>query len=151
MLNQLLDRLHKVRPAGKDKWTACCPVHNDRTPSMSIRDAGDAILMHCHACQADGLDVVKALGLPFKILFKGAELGGDRVPNSIMDKAETALCFIDLYEQEQKRGSQLTLKEKREHRRALQLRKTYDDNKGRNTRSPLDNVQIERGIPQAFR
>lgn len=31
-------------------WTARCPAHDDRTPSLSIRDAKDGkILVHCHA------------------------------------------------------------------------------------------------------
>jgi putative DNA primase/helicase len=30
-------------------WTACCPAHDDRTPSLSIRDAGNKVLVHCHA------------------------------------------------------------------------------------------------------
>ena len=31
-------------------WTACCPGHNDRTPSLSISEAEDGrILVHCHA------------------------------------------------------------------------------------------------------
>lgn len=42
-------------------WTAHCPAHDDRTPSLSIRLAEDGkILVHCHAgCQQ--LDVVAAL------------------------------------------------------------------------------------------
>jgi len=30
-------------------WQACCPAHEDRTPSLSISDAGDKVLVHCHA------------------------------------------------------------------------------------------------------
>ena len=31
-------------------WTARCPAHDDRTPSLSIRDAdGGKVLVHCHA------------------------------------------------------------------------------------------------------
>jgi putative DNA primase/helicase len=30
-------------------WVARCPAHDDRTPSLSIRDAGDKVLVHCHA------------------------------------------------------------------------------------------------------
>jgi len=31
-------------------WTARCPAHNDRTPSLSIRDAGEnKVLVRCHA------------------------------------------------------------------------------------------------------
>ena len=31
-------------------WTMRCPAHDDQTPSLSIRDAGDGkVLVHCHA------------------------------------------------------------------------------------------------------
>ena len=31
-------------------WMARCPAHDDRTPSLSIRDADDGkVLVHCHA------------------------------------------------------------------------------------------------------
>src|SRR4029077_3161548 len=31
-------------------WTARCPAHDDRTPSLSIRDADDGkVLIRCHA------------------------------------------------------------------------------------------------------
>lgn len=30
-------------------WTAQCPAHDDRTPSLSIRDADGTVLVHCHA------------------------------------------------------------------------------------------------------
>jgi hypothetical protein len=37
------------RKAGSE-WTAKCPAHDDRTPSLSIRNAADGtLLVHCHA------------------------------------------------------------------------------------------------------
>jgi putative DNA primase/helicase len=37
------------RKAGSG-WTARCPTHDDRTPSLSIRDAKDnKVLVRCHA------------------------------------------------------------------------------------------------------
>ncbi len=38
----------KARPHG-DSWQACCPAHEDRTPSLSITPKGERILLHCHA------------------------------------------------------------------------------------------------------
>lgn len=34
----LLDRLDKVKKTGKGAWSACCPSHTDRGPSLSIRE-----------------------------------------------------------------------------------------------------------------
>jgi putative DNA primase/helicase len=37
------------RKAGSG-WTAHCPAHEDRTPSLSIRDSDDGkVLVRCHA------------------------------------------------------------------------------------------------------
>ncbi len=62
-LNRILNRLEKVRPSvsHKDQWTARCPAHEDRSPSLSVRLTHDRILLHCHAgCDVE--DVLRALG-----------------------------------------------------------------------------------------
>lgn len=41
-------------------WTACCPAHDDREPSLSIRDADGKVLVRCHA-GCDQRDVIAAL------------------------------------------------------------------------------------------
>ncbi len=50
MIDVLLSRLDKVRPNGSGKHMACCPSHDDRSPSLSIteKDSGQ-ILIHCFA------------------------------------------------------------------------------------------------------
>jgi putative DNA primase/helicase len=52
------------RRAGAD-YMACCPAHNDRNPSLSIKDKNGKILVHCHAgCEQDAVvDALKARGL----------------------------------------------------------------------------------------
>lgn len=54
---------------GNDRWMACCPAHQDKSPSLSIREASDGrVLIHCWAgCSA--LDVLEAVGLDFDALF----------------------------------------------------------------------------------
>lgn len=71
MLEEILNRLDKVRKSGKN-YTACCPVHDDNSPSMSITEKDGRVLMHCHSCLANGRDVVAALGLPIDVLFAEA-------------------------------------------------------------------------------
>lgn len=64
----LLQRLDKVRQTGTDQWTACCPAHDDRGPSLSIKEVDDRLLVHCFAgCSAS--DVVAAVGLTLGDLF----------------------------------------------------------------------------------
>ena len=60
-IQSFLERLQKVRP-NKDGWTALCPGHEDKSPSLSIGVGTDGrILLHCHAgCPAE--QVVAYLG-----------------------------------------------------------------------------------------
>lgn len=46
-------------------WMARCPAHDDRTPSLSIRDANDKVLVHCFAgcAQRDVISALAARGL----------------------------------------------------------------------------------------
>jgi hypothetical protein len=61
-INDLLTRLSKVKQTGAGKWVACCPAHEDRSPSLSIRQADDKILIYCFAgCDVD--DVVGSVGM----------------------------------------------------------------------------------------
>jgi len=65
----LLDRLERVRKTGPGRWLARCPSHDDRTPSLAVREADDGtVLVKCSAgCGA--ADVVGAVGLELRDLF----------------------------------------------------------------------------------
>ena len=67
-LETLLSRLTKVK-GKRDSWTACCPAHNDKGPSLAIREADDGrILLHCFAgCPVE--NVVGAIGMDMTDLF----------------------------------------------------------------------------------
>jgi hypothetical protein len=68
-VGKLLDRLDGVRQSGAGRWLAKCPAHEDRGPSLSIRETDDGTtLVKCFAgCGA--ADVVAAAGLTLKDLF----------------------------------------------------------------------------------
>ncbi len=65
----LLARLDGVKQAGPGKWQATCPAHDDRSPSLSIRETDDGtVLIHCWAgCGA--AEIVAAAGLGLSDLF----------------------------------------------------------------------------------
>ncbi len=64
----LLRHLEKVRDHGFGRWSARCPAHADRLPSLSIREADSRILLHCFAgCKPEA--IVEALGLEMRDLF----------------------------------------------------------------------------------
>jgi len=62
-IEMLLDALRKVRVTGSGEWVACCPAHDDRSPSLAIKDNGDGrILVHCFAgCAVE--DVLGSVGM----------------------------------------------------------------------------------------
>ena len=65
----LLSRLENVRQTGPGKWLALCPAHEDRSPSLSIREADDCrLLIHCWA-GCDPESVITALGLSWRDLY----------------------------------------------------------------------------------
>ncbi|MFO0449934.1 MAG: CHC2 zinc finger domain-containing protein [Pseudomonadota bacterium] len=58
----LLSKLRKVRKTGQGRWMACCPAHEDRSPSLAVRDDAGKILIKCFAGCSTG-DVVAAVGM----------------------------------------------------------------------------------------
>jgi len=66
--DQILILLFGVRPRGKNQWTAQCPAHNDRSPSLTIRETHDRILIRCWASCAVA-DVCAAIGMTLADLY----------------------------------------------------------------------------------
>ncbi|OOV05655.1 hypothetical protein RF819_02060 [Rhodoferax fermentans] len=68
-LENVLDRLEKVRRGRPGQWSARCPAHDDKGPSLSVRETPDgAVLLHCFGgCET--ADVVAAMGLQMTDLF----------------------------------------------------------------------------------
>lgn len=67
---RLLHRLEGVREVGHGKWIARCPSHQDKSPSLSIRETSDGrVLVHDFAgCSA--VEVLSAIGLGLTDLFE---------------------------------------------------------------------------------
>lgn len=65
----LLSLLSKVKRTKPDSWLACCPAHDDKSPSLSIRETADGrVLVHCFAgCAVH--EIVSAVGLDTSDLF----------------------------------------------------------------------------------
>ena len=55
-----LDRFDQVRDLTNGRYMACCPSHDDRSPSLAIKYTGDRWLLHCHA----GCDIQSVLDAP---------------------------------------------------------------------------------------
>lgn len=74
-IDNLLPRLEKVRRTGSGTWLACCPAHDDRHPSMTVRELEDGrLLLHCFT-GCDVGQIVGAVGLELSDLFPPRALG----------------------------------------------------------------------------
>ena len=75
-VEQLLSRLARVK-GRNGSWTACCPAHDDKGPSLAVTEREDGrILMHCFAgCNIS--DVLGALGMDMSDLFPPKEKSFD--------------------------------------------------------------------------
>ncbi len=71
VVERFLSRLDKVRKSGAG-WTAPCPAHDDRNPSLSVKEgANGCVLVKCFAgCSVDS--ICAALGLRMADLFPGS-------------------------------------------------------------------------------
>jgi len=70
----IVARLAGVRERGPGRWMARCPAHDDRSPSLSIRELDDGtILLHDFAgCNA--LTICRAIGIEFRDLFPSGRI-----------------------------------------------------------------------------
>lgn len=66
---RILAACKKVRTTSPGSWVACCPAHEDRSPSMTVRETPDGMtLVHCFAgCSVE--DICGATGVALEDLF----------------------------------------------------------------------------------
>lgn len=117
-LNNILSRLSKVKKTHRG-YQACCPVHDDKTPSMTITETDDGkVLVHCFGCGARGTDVVEAIGLTASELFSG-EYEGPRDPSYKLRKTELEdSIVISLYEDGKRNGQYMSHSDYKRYRLA---------------------------------
>ena len=116
MLKDILPKLKKVKVVNGKTW-ACCPVHEDNNPSMTLTERDGKVLIHCFSCQASGLEVVNALGVSPNVLF---EKEGERraIPQKVIEKAKEDLYFIAIYENEKEKGGRITWNDQKRYKLA---------------------------------
>lgn len=94
-LEKVLARLDKVKSDGAGKWKSCCPAHDDKDPSLGIREGRDGkVLLHCFAgCTAT--DIAAAIGLELRDLFPG-DKPARRGPSKVAIQHERTVYQIGL-------------------------------------------------------
>lgn len=68
-IDNTLSRLEKVRQRQPGQYSARCPAHADKGPSLSVRETPEgSVLLHCFAgCEVS--EIVAAMGLELHDLF----------------------------------------------------------------------------------
>jgi len=69
MKDTILSQLKKVHSKNNGQYMACCPAHDDKNPSLSLKFLNDGrILINCYAgCAAN--DVLRAIDLSLSDLY----------------------------------------------------------------------------------
>lgn len=122
MQDELLSKLSKVKLVGTNKWTACCPVHDDNDPSLSITVKDGKLLCYCFACGAKGLDVALTVGLSANSLFSDTLSSDSRRQYErdrlLAEKASDEL-FLRLYKKAEQEGKYIQLSDKKRYKQAI--------------------------------
>ena len=93
-IDRFLGSLSKVRRTGNGQWIACCPAHEDKSPSLTIKhEADDTVLMHCFAgCSVDA--IVGAVGMELHEFFPEREKDSLRKPARVPFNSRDVLACI---------------------------------------------------------
>jgi hypothetical protein len=116
---RLLLRLEGVRQSGSNKWMARCPCHIDGTPSLSVTDLADRVLIHCFA-GCEPANVTAAVGLALSDLFPAKLLGHAikaikqrlLTPIQALEIVAKEALLVCLYASELARGKELSIEDK---------------------------------------
>ena len=114
----IVDRLDFCRQSGSGEWLARCPAHQDRSPSLSIKQLDDGrVLIHCHAgCGA--LDIITAVGLEWGALFPEGDREYHRLQQKrrqeTVDELVLEIAFSDM-----ERGAKFSREDKDRLRAAM--------------------------------
>jgi len=109
-LDALLTRLDGVRPRGPGRWSAKCPAHDDRSPSLSVREGDRGVLLKCFSgCSLD--EICRAVRIEPRELFydarpdsraraeharrRAAKAAAERRRGRFVDAVKVAEAFLD--------------------------------------------------------
>jgi hypothetical protein len=131
----ILGRLQRVKTSGKNRFSACCPAHEDRSPSLIVSENGDKIGIHCFAgCGA--ADILAAIGLDFDVLYPEREDNEKGLKSwqrsDFEQQLKHARMIIKIYENDVNRGAAIDSDNKKialdAYNRVKQLSKRLKNN-----------------------
>lgn len=115
LAEMIVPRLDQVKKIGRDRWKACCPAHDDKSPSFNfgISETGN-ILMKCWAgCSVES--ICSAVGVEMSSLFADSDLKPSRGP---LQPTEDTF-YIAVYKADYKRGYKPTDAERQRYLEAV--------------------------------
>lgn len=124
MLEEILNHLDKVKktPSG---YVACCPVHDDKNPSMSVTEKDGVVLMHCFSCGANGLDVANSLQISPSALFTDVMMPVT-MTRRLKSDLQTDAYVISIYESSKANNGRLTYNDFKRYKLARERIKVLD-------------------------
>lgn len=80
MIEEILERLRKVKRTGRNNWLACCPAHDDNNPSLTLHESDTGLIVaRCHAeCSFES--IVEGVGLGWEPWFPPKQKGDYSTP-----------------------------------------------------------------------
>lgn len=96
---------------GENQWKACCPAHDDRSPSLSIGERDGRVLVKCWAgcTQSEVIDALVARGL-------WARSRGSRRDGFSRGDVLAMRAFVEIFEADCRRGAKPTPQERERYR-----------------------------------
>lgn len=92
--SEFLSRLDGVQPRGHGRWSARCPGHPDKSPSLSIREAEDGRILLYDFAGCSPREILSAIGLGFRDLFADSQVPSCvRPERPRLDRRRLALRF----------------------------------------------------------
>ena len=66
----IISRLEKVRRTGDRRWVALCPAHEDRRPSLTVREADDGRVLLCCFAGCTTENILNSIGATWADVFE---------------------------------------------------------------------------------
>ena len=142
MIDAILQKLDKVTRKGKDSYMACCPAHEDRTPSLALSELSDGrILIKCFAgCSTS--EVLGSIGMSMSDLFPDGGLGEfkgwqqiqNQIDTSKKNKAEQGIsherAILEIAKSDRANGKRLSKSDLQREQQAYLRVRAHEQNYG---------------------
>lgn len=94
-IQRILNNLNKVKRTGDGRYVACCPAHDDASPSLAIRELPDGrMLMHCFGgCDIES--ILSAMNLELADLFPEPLMQHGRPNQRPFNPSDVLLCICN--------------------------------------------------------